>query len=126
MIIDNFQQIGVLLDFKDDDTFYHLQILMRRKEHPSLGRNSVCLRTYYVKSLSHFDKIRDEVIKMCEAFNARAYINLNARSFRLAALKTNEKIASQLMNDDYKSVRNAYNSAIGYLVLKKVMVKDGY
>ena len=35
-MIDNFKLIKLLLRFPDDDTYYHLQIIRRGKDHPEL------------------------------------------------------------------------------------------
>ena len=69
--------------FESSDDFYFLQILKRKKEHPDLGSNSITVHTYYVNSLEHFKNIEKEVINLCEFHNARAYINLNKRSYSI-------------------------------------------
>ncbi len=109
----NFEQIKKLLTFESEDDFYHLQILKRKKEHPDLGSNSYVVKTYYIKSLESLDFYKDEIICLCEFHNARACINLNKRSFEKASFHTLKKITDQIMNKDYKSTRNAYNSVCG-------------
>ncbi len=109
----NFEQIKNLLAFESEDDFYHLQILKRKKEHPDLGSNSYVVKTYYIKSLESLDFYKDEIICLCEFHNARACINLNKRSFEKASFHTLKKISDQIMNKDYRSTRNAYNSVCG-------------
>jgi hypothetical protein len=113
MNIDNFELIKSLLNFKTEDDFYHLQILKRKKENPELGSNSYVVKTYYVTSVEHLDKKRDEIINLCQLHNARAYINLNPRSFEKMAFHALKKITDQIMNRDYKSVYKAYESVAG-------------
>jgi len=112
-MIDNFEQIKNLLEFRLDDDFYHCQIIKRKKEHPELGSNSYIVKTYYIKKIEELDYYRDEMITLAELHNARVQINLNRRSFEKMAFHTQKKIADQLMNRDYRSVRKAYNSCCG-------------
>jgi len=113
MTINNLDKIKKLLTFTSDDDFYHLQILKRKKEHPDLGSNSYVVKTYYIKSLSSLDFYMPEIICLCDFHNARACINLNKRSFEKTSFHTLKKITDQIMNKDFKSTRNAYNSVCG-------------
>ncbi len=112
-MINNFRQITELLKFDSEDDFYHLQILKRKKENPELGSNSYVIRTYCIRSKEHLVEKMDEIINLCIYNNARAYINLNRRSFERAAFHTLKKISDIIMNKDYKSVRNAFESVCG-------------
>lgn len=113
MATDNFERILKLLTFESDDDFYHLQVIKRKKEHPELGSNSQVIKTYYIKSVDHLDAVRPEIVSLCDFHGARAYINLNARSFEMTAFHTLKKVTDIIMNRDYKSVRNAYDSVCG-------------
>ena len=53
------------------------------------------------------------MVRLAEIFNARVGINLNKRSFEKTAFNTLEKIAGQMKNRDYKSVKTAYDSCCG-------------
>ena len=112
-MINNFDTIKLLLDFRSDDDFYHCQIIKRKKEHPELRSNSYIVKTYYIKKYEELDYYRDEMIALAELHNARVQIHLNRRSFEKTAFHTQKKIADQLMNKDYRSVRKAYNSCCG-------------
>jgi hypothetical protein len=112
-MIDNFNRIKDMLEFRSDDDFYHCQIIKRKKEHPELGSNSYIVKTYYIKKIEELDYYRDEIILLATHHNARVQINLNRRSFEKMAFHTQKKIADQLMNRDYRSVRKAYNSCCG-------------
>jgi hypothetical protein len=109
----NLEKIKELLTFTSEDDFYHLQILKRKKEHPELGSNSYVVKTYYIKSLDSLDFYMPEIICLCDFHNARACINLNKRSFEKTSFHTLKKITDQIMNKDFKSTRNAYNSVCG-------------
>jgi len=112
-MINNINLIKPLLNFDNDDIFYHLQILKRKKEHPELGSNSYTIKTYYIKSIEGLENQMGEIECLCNFHNARAYINLNPRSFEKTAFHTLKKITDTIMNKDYKSVRKAYNSVCG-------------
>ena len=112
-MINNFQQISKLLQFRSDDDFYHLQIIKRKKDHPDIGSNSLVIKTYYIKSEDHLAKVEPEIIALCNFHGARACINLNRRSFEKMAFHTLKKVTDQIMNKDFKSVRKAYESVCG-------------
>lgn len=112
-MINNLNQIKELLNFESEDVFYHLQVLKRKKEHPELGSNSYVVKTYYIKSLSHLDFVFPEIKCLCDFHDARAYINLNARSFEKLAFHNLKKVADCIMNKDFKSVRKSYDSVCG-------------
>lgn len=117
MIIDNFEQIKKLLTFESADEFYHLQILLRKKdlaEHKrARNNNSRCIKTYYIKNLEYLEEKKEEIIKLCHLFTARAYINLNAKSFKKASLQLIAEVTNRIINhqDDY--IYRAYESVVG-------------
>jgi hypothetical protein len=112
-MVNNFEQIIQFLKFDNEDDFYHLQILKRKKENPEIGSNSYVIRTYCIRSKGYLIEKMVEIINLCTQNNARAYINLNRRSFERAAFHTLKKISDIIMNKDYKSVRNAFESVCG-------------
>ncbi len=111
--MNNIQLIAPLLDFPNEDTFYHLQIIKRKKEHPELGSNSYIVKTYYVSSLEYLDLKMSEIINLCDYHNARAMINLNKRSFEKLAYQMLKKVTDCILVKDFKSVRKAYESVCG-------------
>ena len=113
MTVNNFEQIKSMLVFDTEDDFYHLQILKRKKEHPDLGSNSLVLKTYYISSVEYLEMKRLEIINISDFGQARAYINLNRRSFEKIAYQTLMKVTSQIMNKDFRSTRKAYESVCG-------------
>jgi len=109
----NFELIKSLLQFDSDDDFYHLQIIKRKKENPEIGSNSYVVKTYYIRSVSHLEKVADEIFYLCDFANARACINLNRRSFERMAFHALKKVTDQIMNRDFASIRKAYESVCG-------------
>lgn len=112
-IINNFERIKPLLSFESEDDFYFLQIIQRRKENPELKSNSKVIKTYYITSVEHLIDKGIEITLLCMEFNARACVSLNKRSFEKMAFHTLRKISEQILNKDYKSVKNAYDKSCG-------------
>jgi len=112
-MINNLDKIKEFIEDESEDVFYFLQIIKRKKENPELGSNNHIIKTYYVTSIHLLEKIMPEVINLCEFHNARAYINLNKRSFEKCAFQMLKKVTDIILNKDYKSVKNAYNSVCG-------------
>jgi len=111
--MNNYDKIKKLLKFDSEDDFYHLQIIKRKKDHSDLKSNSLVIKTYYIKSVEHLDTVLPEIISICNFHNARGCINLNRRSFEKIAYHMMQKIAGQIMNKDFKSVKDSYNSVCG-------------
>jgi type II secretory pathway component PulL len=112
-MINNVLILASLLTFESEDDFYHLQILKRKKEHPELGSNSYVVKTYYISSLKYLGNKMPEIQQLCQFHNARAYINLNVRSYEKLAFQMLKKVTDQIMNRDFRSVRKAYESVSG-------------
>lgn len=116
MSINNFDQISKLLTFNSKDEFYFVQIIQRKKDNKGIqGSNNKnrLMKAYYITSVEKLLKLKDEMIFFANHFNARVGINLNKRSFEKTAFNTLQKIAHQMHNRDFKSVRASYNSACG-------------
>jgi len=116
MSVDNYNQISNLLDWSEDGTFFMLQILKRRKDQ-SEGDNqksdNVCIKDYYIKSASHFEKIYPEIVKLCGFFNARAYIRLNKIFWDKAAMETLVITVEYLQKGNSHNVKSAFATACG-------------
>ena len=96
-MINNFEQIKKLLEFRSEDDFYFLQILQRKKDHPAgkvngTNNNSRLIKAYFIKSIEHLEFVEPEIIELCKLFQARAGINLNRRSFKNSRSSVSPKI----------------------------------
>ena len=112
-MIDNFELIKSLLFFESEDIYYHLQILRRGKDHPELPAANRCIKSYFVCSLESLDYIEDEVKKLCEFFQARAYINLSPKSIKRTAALQMKYLAQRMYEGDYKKIWKAWNTCAG-------------
>lgn len=118
-MIDNFNLIKPLLRFDNKEEFYFLQIIQRKKDFEEgqqrLGRNNNnrLIKAYYIYSEEQLDSYKDEIIKLCTLFNARAGINLNRRNQKDVALKVLEILAITLRKNEFDGISKIYNSACG-------------
>lgn len=123
-MIDNFDLITPLLNFKSKDDFYFIQVLQRKKDHKKgkvngTNNNSRLIKAYYIDSLEHLEFVKPEIIEMCKLFNARAGINLNKRSFRRTHMELLKKVVAQMENGSYSKGAKAYPSVAGAMSPKE-------
>jgi len=111
-MINNFEQIRKILKF-EDDYFYFIQIIQRKKEHPELGSNNRIIRSYMISSEEKFDKNISEFVYMCDIFKARAYIHLNRRKFSKIALECLRHNAELIANGQYEGIKSSLETVIG-------------
>lgn len=111
-MINNFEQIKSLLKF-EDDYFYFIQIIQRKKEIPELGSNNRIIRSYMISSLEKLEKNEAEIIQMCQMFNARAYIHLNRRKWSKIALECLRHNAELIANGQHDGIKSSLETIIG-------------
>lgn len=124
MIIDNTEQIKKLIAGCGKDEFYMIQILHRSKdgktpyepEDKKISQQTV--NTYYISSPEYLDYKMAEIRDLCEMFNARAYINLNKKSWRQISLKSLGILAGIIEKadnnpDEWRGVKTIIDSACG-------------
>ena len=109
-MIDNFEQIKSYLDFESSDIFYYVQIIKRRKENPDLKVNNYMIKSYTIKSIDYLDLKKEEIITLCKLHNARAYINLNKRSFEKCAYHSMKKLTDVILAKSFVSAKKVFDS----------------
>lgn len=116
---DNFELIKSLLSFNNEQEFYFLQIIQRKKDNKesktSLGtnNNSRCIRTYSIYRVEQLDKYKHEIIEICKLFNARAGISLNKRNNYHVSLEALARLAVNIKNGYYEHISSLYNEVCG-------------
>lgn len=81
-MIDNFELIKPLFYFNEaNDMFFHCQIVQRAKDHKPNKVKEGAINTYLIRSREHLDRLKDEIILLCEHYGARAYINVAGKDF---------------------------------------------
>ena len=103
--------LGILLDSKiidfdnfNDDWFYQIFILKRKKDDSELNKNSSLIKSYRVSNLEYLNrKMEEEIIPLCDFFKARAMINVNVKSYRKVAFESLKKLAEEISQEHYKA-----------------------
>lgn len=111
-MIDNFDKILELLEFKDSGDFYFTQIIKRKKDNPEIVQSERVIKSYYFYSKDEILLRKGEIIKLCDDENARAYINLNRRNDERIALEMLRELATRISQHNYR-VLNLYDSCCG-------------
>lgn len=86
-LIDNFDMAANLMDINSPDDFHFVQIIKRFKDNPNDDRSkgnyhggAWYLGGYRVHSPQELMQLKPQIIQMCDANNARAYMTINNRS----------------------------------------------
>jgi hypothetical protein len=112
-MINNFELIKSLLEFPNDDIYYHLQILRRGKDHSNLSAANRVIKAYFINQLESIDYLKDEIIGLCEYFGARAYINLAPKSVKKTAALQMKYLAQRMYEGDFKKIWKSWNTCAG-------------
>ena len=112
-MIDNFELIKTLLEFPNDDIYYHLQIIRRGKDNPEMTGVNRVIKAYFICSLESLDKNEKEIKDLCKFFNARAYINLAPKSVKKTTLLQIKYLAERAYMGDFKKIWKSWNTCAG-------------
>lgn len=118
--VDNFTLIGEFIAGQGLglDYYYHLQVIHRGKDDGT-GANSTEIKTYMIDSEHTIERYREEITKLCQVFNARAYINLSPRSKYSTCLGMLETLTKVLREDNYNYLQKIWNSVAGREISSK-------
>lgn len=111
--MNNLELIRPLLNFSDDDSFYFLQIIARKKENKAVTTNSKLIKSYYINSLKYLENKMPEIINLCDMYFARAYLRLNRRSSNQCTMQMIKYLVELVLNKEFKTTHNAYNKMCG-------------
>lgn len=121
-MIDNFELIKPLLKFDNEDEFYFLQVIQRKKDRKDVeldvkyvgsNNHSRLIKAYYIYSVEQLEKYKPEIIALCEMFKARAGINLNRRNNKDMAFDINILLAECMKQGDFHGLSKLYNTVCG-------------
>lgn len=125
-MVDNFEliknYISAVTEFikesfeNDDDKYYTVEIIKRKKDHPEMHGDQRIIKIYYINSTDKLYENKDEIITLCNVFKARAYISVNYKSYKKVMLATLTEYANRAMNEDYKKPYSIYQSCSGKYV----------
>ena len=71
------------------------------------------VKNYFIDSLEYLESKKEEIIDLCEKFNARAYLRLNRRSYRQCAIKSAMLTLEYIDNKNERSAKKAFITAAG-------------
>ena len=112
-MIDNFELIKSLLEFPNDDIYYHLQIIRRGKDHPELPAKNRMIKSYFINDINDLDFYGQEIKKLCEIFGARAYINLAPKSIERTTLLQLKYLSQRIYDGDYQKIWRSWDTCAG-------------
>lgn len=118
-MINNFEQIKALLKFEDENEFYFLQIIQRKKDHKEsnfklgISNNNRLIKAYYIFSIEQLDKYKLEIITLCTEFNARAGICLNRRNAKMLSFEMMKLLAENIGNGYFNQLGGLWNTVCG-------------
>jgi len=116
-MIDNFLNINhIFFNQKEElqsDYFYHLQIIQRKKDIEGLGCNNILLKAIIIDDDHPLDKFKDDIIDMCEFYQARAYINVGPKSKKKVAIQMLQDLAQCFAKNDFNYTKRLWNTAAG-------------
>lgn len=114
-MIDNFNLLSEFIKPNDslltEDNFYFLQLIRRSKD--TEGLPSKTFRDFYIKNSQDLLARKDEIIEMCNFFNARAYFNPNVKSYEKCSLFMLKNLADAFTNKSFKQAKGMFTSAAG-------------
>lgn len=111
--INNFDLIKSLLTFPSEDVYYFLQIICRKKDSERHSSNQKTIKTYFITSKDHLERIEPQIIELCTLFCARAYISPQSKSFKRTALINIEQLSSLLLKKQAVSIPSALSTSAG-------------
>lgn len=115
-MIDNFELIKPLFYFNEaNDMFFHCQIVQRAKDHKPNKVKEGAINTYLIRSREHLDRLKDEIILLCEHYGARAYINVAGKDFDAMQKLMLMKLARNVTENIIQNPRKILNSTAGEL-----------
>jgi hypothetical protein len=112
-MVNNFEIIKSFLDFTNPDTYYFLQLIQRRKDNPELTKDMHIIDDIFIYNMEQYERMQPDIIATCNLHNARAYFRLNKRSLKKSAMQLLKKVTTMIIDENYKSVKNAYSSVSG-------------
>lgn len=120
MIVDNFELIKKLFYFNEENNmFFHCQIVQRAKDNKNSKVSERTIKYYFIQSKEHLEKLKDEIILLCNYYNARAYINITGKDFDKLQSNMLIELATNIGNSIIKNPIRNLNSMAGKLKSRK-------
>lgn len=98
-----------------NNMFMYCQIVQRAKDHKGERVREGAIKTYFIRSREHLEKVMPEIILLCEHYGARAYINMAGKDFDALQKLMLKKLAIDVSEGIIRNPRKCLNSAAGEL-----------
>jgi hypothetical protein len=124
--VNNIDRILPLLNFNDENVFL-VWLVLRNKDGNTQAKGNNKNRTiksYYFTSREKFEERREEIIKICNTFNCRAYICMNGKPLNRVLHILQNRLVENLYN--YVPKNCNLNSVIDHAVMKATNSKEKY
>jgi hypothetical protein len=113
--INNINKIKNFIVFNSggEGWFYRIEVIVRKKDlnfsaFPDVKSGKI--KTYIIDSISKFEASIPEIIIMCNAFNARAYIDLTPKLYKKVFKQTLTAMCERNESSQYPNVSRVFNS----------------
>lgn len=117
-MIDNFELIRPLLNFKKGGDFYMLYVFKRKKDQPQEERSNHqsvrAIKTYCIESMAHLESRLEEIKGLCEFFKARAYIHVQGQNHFDVSLNMMVTLAQRIQAGNYNQ-KGLFDSVVGQI-----------
>ena len=117
-MVNNIEKIKELLNFEKAGDFYMLYVFKRKKDQPEGERDNHqsvrTIKTYCIESIAHLDRRYDEIIQLCEMFNARAYIHVQKQNHFDVSLNMMVDLAQRIQNGQHNQ-KGLFDSVVGQI-----------
>lgn len=90
------------------DIFYTIEIIGRTKDNANIKSHK--FKTYYIKNIEDFDKYENEIKLLCDTLQMRAYISVNAKSWRKVTLNTMAEYANRIAQNNFDKPYSVFDS----------------
>lgn len=115
-MLNNIELIKPMFYFNEgNNMFFHCQIVQRAKDHKGEKVREGAIKTYFIRSKEHLDRVMPEIILLCEHYGARAYINVAGKDFSSLQSLLLLKLANDIHQGNVRNPRKCLNSAAGEL-----------
>jgi hypothetical protein len=112
-MIDNFKLLRDKLVFKNDEWFYYIEVIQRKKdgnEVPNSSNKQRRITSFYISSLEEYDKQEQMIKEFCDKFNARAYIRITPCSWNQVALTSSIRFLKRIEDGNTYKTHNIFDS----------------
>lgn len=117
-MIDNLEIIKTLLNFENENDFYMLYVMKRKKdqiESEKSNHKSVrTIKSYCIQSIEHLENRYEEIKTLCELFKARAYIAVQRQNHKDVSLDMLSKLAEKIKSGQHNQ-KNLFDSVVGQM-----------